>query len=55
MQAFSQDGSTGKCGTHNHMKIMNKLENNHHSEPPEIKLKQSPINMSIEKTPHQDL
>ena len=38
---------------HNHIKIITKLQNNHHSEPLEISPNRSPITKAIKKKPLQ--
>ena len=49
-----QDGGIGKQGLPPHIKITTKLENNHHSEPPEINLNGSHTTTELKKKTHQD-
>ena len=47
----SQDGATGKHGSHNPNKTATKIENNHHSEPSENKLNERLATTELKK-PH---
>lgn len=42
------------ASSHNSIKITTKLQNNHYSESPEIKLSESPTTPKLKKKPHQE-